>query len=74
MEAGHILSALLSAAVVNNVTKRHFGRRGLTSPYSLQSIIKGSQGKSSIQELKAEAGFGLLRNLPGIPSAIFTQT
>lgn len=74
MEIGHILSVLLSAAVVNNVTKRHLGRRGLISPYSLQSIIKGSQGKNSIQELKAEAVFGLRRNLPGIPSVILTQT
>jgi hypothetical protein len=39
-----------SFAVINTMTKSNFGRKGLFPLYSVQFMVKGSQGRCSEQE------------------------
>lgn len=44
------LSALTSVAVMNTMTSRKLGRKGLTSSYRLQIILAGSRARNLEQK------------------------
>lgn len=44
--------SLFSVAVISTITKSDLERRGFISPHSLESMVKGSQGRNRRQELK----------------------
>lgn len=47
-----VSSSFLSAAVTKTITKSNLGRKGTISSYMSQSIIEGSQDRSSSMNLK----------------------